>query len=100
MIKPKLLNELKGKIINVTTVFPDSPINYSNLKLIDYDEDFIKIVDFTNFPIFLSKSIIFTIEPADKYNSDKFYEYSKKYKKDKNFRGDNNETKKEGGYFG
>lgn len=100
MIKPKLLNELKGKIVNVTTVFPESPINHANLKLVDFDDDFIKINDFTNFPILLSTSMILTIEPADKYNSDKFYEYSKKYKKNENFRGDNNETKKEGGYFG
>ena len=100
MIKPKLLSELKGKIVNITTVFPENPINHSNLKLVDFDEDFIKISDFTGNIVYLSTSIIFSIEETDKDNIKKFYEYQKKFKKDKNFHGDLNETKKEGNYLG
>ena len=100
MIKPKLMQELKGKIVNITTIFPESPVNHSNLKLIDYDEDFIKISDFTGDIVYLSISIVFSIEEADNYNIKKFYEYQSKYKKDKKFKGDLNETKKEGNYLG
>ena len=96
----EILKKLLNKIINIQVVFPENDLNYNNLKLINFDEDFVILESYDKEKIYLNKQLIFSMYEADEKDTKKFNEYRKKYLKDKNFKGDVQIKEKESNYLG
>lgn len=87
-----LLKELKNKIITFSIKNDDEQ---SIFILLDYDKRFIKIKNFDNLISLINISKILAIENANEKDKKKFNGYIKKYKKDHNFKGDENSLSSE-----
>ena len=96
------LKKLKNKIVGVTFKSGSEEFFTNNIfLLIDYDAQWMEMKNYMGEIVYLNVNHVYTIEESIGEDKKKFEDYSKKYKINKNFKGDfENSNKQESNYLG
>ena len=94
-----MIKDLIGKIIIIGGYnFIEGRIAQNNVKLLDVDNNVLKIEVVDGNIIYKPLYSITSIEISDKENIEKFYRYAREIKENPNFTGDDNEFVEDKGY--